>query len=113
MAVFEPRTNTSRRSIFQAEYPDAFAAADEVFVREAPGLEKIPPGERFSSGRLVEDIRARGRAAHFFADTDGLLAELLRSLRPGDLAAILSNGGFDGLHRRLIQSLAPKPNAKS
>ncbi len=108
IAVFEPRTNTSRRNIFQQEYPVSFDGADVILIREAPGLEKIPEEERFSSSRLVEDLVASGKRACYFSDTDGILAFLSSGLRKGDVVLIMSNGGFDDIHERLLDVLATK-----
>ncbi len=108
IAVFEPRTNTSRRKIFQADYPPSFDQADLVLVRKPPPKADIPEEEMFSSQRLVEDLKARGREAAFFPDTDSLLERLVEIARPGDLIAIMSNGGFDGLHGRLEAALAER-----
>lgn len=105
IAVFEPRTNTSRRKVFQKEYVSTFEAADLVLIREAPGLEKIPEEERFSSARLVEDLTASGRKARFFPDTDEILLLLSDELKEGDIVLIMSNGGFDGIHERLLDAL--------
>jgi UDP-N-acetylmuramate: L-alanyl-gamma-D-glutamyl-meso-diaminopimelate ligase len=105
VAVFEPRTNTSRRRIFQPEYPAALAGADLVVVREPPDLAKIAEGERFSSRGLVEDLTAAGCPAFYFADTEGILDFLRGSLQTGDVVLIMSNGGFDRIHLRLLESL--------
>ncbi|MEW6266245.1 MAG: UDP-N-acetylmuramate:L-alanyl-gamma-D-glutamyl-meso-diaminopimelate ligase [Thermodesulfobacteriota bacterium] len=106
VAVFEPRTNTSRRRVFQADYAEAFDLADAILVREPPDLAKIAEGERFSSLRLVQDLNARGLAAGYFPDTDSLLTCLLEQARAGDVVLIMSNGGFDNLHQRLLDGLA-------
>jgi len=105
VAVFEPRTNTSRRRVFQEPYARAFKDADLVIVREPPDLWKVPEEEQFSSIRLVEDLRSQGQEAFYFPDTDLLLAALLEKLRPGDVALIMSNGGFDNLVPRLAAAL--------
>lgn len=105
VACFEPRSNTSRRGYFQDDYPESFAGADLVLLREPPLVEEIPPPERFSAARLAEDLAARGIEAHAFGNTDDLLACLLEVLRPGDLCLIMSNGGFDNLHQRLLDAL--------
>jgi UDP-N-acetylmuramate: L-alanyl-gamma-D-glutamyl-meso-diaminopimelate ligase len=105
IAVFEPRTNTSRRSVFQSEYPRSFAGADRIIIREAPDPAKIPEGERFSSRRLVEDLRNLDRQADYFPDTDSILEFLKGELRSGDVVLIMSNGGFDNLHQRLLDNL--------
>ncbi|MBI5583869.1 MAG: UDP-N-acetylmuramate:L-alanyl-gamma-D-glutamyl-meso-diaminopimelate ligase [Deltaproteobacteria bacterium] len=105
VAVFEPRTNTSRRRIFQADYPVALGGADLVVVREPPDLAKIAEEERFSSKRLVEDLQGAGRPAFYFPDTEGILDFLRGSVRTGDVVLIMSNGGFDRIHQRLLDSL--------
>ena len=105
VVVFEPRSNSSRRNIFQAQYAESFDAGDLMMIREPPMTEKIPVGDRFSSQRLVSDLRAKGLEAHAFADTDSLLATLLTVVREGDMVLIMSNGGFDNLHRRLLEAM--------
>ncbi|MBI5524145.1 MAG: UDP-N-acetylmuramate:L-alanyl-gamma-D-glutamyl-meso-diaminopimelate ligase [Desulfarculus sp.] len=105
VAVFEPRTNTSKRAFFQAEYALAFDRADLVFLREPPGVQDLPPDERFSSARLAADLETRGVPARAYEDSETLLMALLTELRPGDLCLVMSNGGFDNLHARLLASL--------
>ncbi len=105
VAIFEPRTNTSRRKIFQEPYAHAFKDADLVLVREPPDLWKVPPEEQFSSLKLVQDLTARGQKALYFPETDSLLAALLKGLSPGDVALIMSNGDFDHLLPRLCAAL--------
>ena len=105
IAVFEPRTNTSMRNVFQDIYPLSFDRADLVCIRKPPLLKKIPRGERFSSEKLVEDLKQRGKDAHYFADTEGIIDFLEAEARPGDTILIMSNGGFDNIHERLLESL--------
>ncbi|TSA09780.1 MAG: UDP-N-acetylmuramate:L-alanyl-gamma-D-glutamyl-meso-diaminopimelate ligase [Deltaproteobacteria bacterium] len=105
IAVFEPRTNSSRRKVFQDDYAHSFDAADSVIVREPPGLENIPEQDRFSSRTLVEDLKTRGRTAYYFPDTDGILGFLKEHVRGGDVIAIMSNGGFDNIHEKLLAIL--------
>ncbi|MFH1058141.1 MAG: Mur ligase family protein [Pseudomonadota bacterium] len=106
VAVFEPRSNTSRANHFQADYPPAFTGADLVFLREPPGMAAVPADQRLSSARLAADIRAMGVPAQAHPDSDALLTALLAELRPGDLCLVMSNGGFDNLHARLLEGLA-------
>jgi UDP-N-acetylmuramate: L-alanyl-gamma-D-glutamyl-meso-diaminopimelate ligase len=105
VAIFEPRTNSSRRNIFQNDYVLSFDDADLVCIRQAPMLEKIPPDQRFSSDRLVRDLNHRGKAALYFEDTDALIDHLTANARPGDVLLIMSNGGFDNIHQRLLERL--------
>jgi UDP-N-acetylmuramate: L-alanyl-gamma-D-glutamyl-meso-diaminopimelate ligase len=105
IAVFEPRTNTSMRSIFQKEYLQSFEMADLICIRHPPLLKKIPTGQRFSSRQLVTDLKRRGKDAHYFADTDAIIVFLTATAKPQDLILIMSNGGFDNIHQRLLESL--------
>jgi len=106
IAVFEPRTNTSMRDVFQTTYAVCFDPADRVCIRQPPLLQKIPEGQRFSSRRLVEDLQRRGSDAHYFPDTDAILDFLGRESQEGDVVLIMSNGGFDNIHARLLNRLA-------
>ena len=106
IAVFEPRTNTSMRDVFQTTYAACFDPADLVCVRQPPLLSKIPEGRRFSSSKLVDDLRRRGREAHYFPDTDAIIVFLVDEAREGDVILIMSNGGFDNIHSRLLDRLA-------
>lgn len=105
VVVFEPRSNSSRRNIFQAQYAGSFDDGDVMMIREPPMTEKIPLQERFSAERLVSDLRKKGLSSHWFPDTDSLLAHLLSGIRKGDMVLIMSNGGFDNLHQRLLAAI--------
>ena len=105
IAVFEPRTNTSMRNIFQNEYATVFDPADIICIRKPPLLNKIPTGQRFSSKQLVNDLKKRRKNARYFPDTDTILEFLLKTARPQDYVLIMSNGGFDNIHQRLLDSL--------
>ncbi len=105
IAVFEPRTNTSMRQVFQDVYPASFDGADLVLIRRPSAIGKIPESERFSSTRLAEEIGARGRPALHFETTGAIITFLVAEARPGDLVLIMSNGGFDDIHQRLLAAL--------
>ncbi len=105
IAVFEPRTNSSMRAVFQKVYPASFDGADMVCVRRPSKIEKIPPGERLSPEKLVADICERGTDAHLFDDTDAIINFLTQRAEKNDLMLIMSNGGFDNIHDRLLESL--------
>jgi UDP-N-acetylmuramate: L-alanyl-gamma-D-glutamyl-meso-diaminopimelate ligase len=104
-AVFEPRTNTSMRSVFQKVYPECFNGADTVCIRKPPLLGKIPEGQRFSSRQLVSDLKDKNIDAHYFSDTDHIIAYTASRAREGDIVLIMSNGGFDNIHERLLEAL--------
>jgi len=105
IAVFEPRTNSSMRKIFQNIYPGSFESADLICIRKPPLLEKIPPAERFSSEKLVSDLKNQGKDAYFFPDTESIIDFLVDRAKPGDLILIMSNGGFDNIHDKLLERL--------
>jgi UDP-N-acetylmuramate: L-alanyl-gamma-D-glutamyl-meso-diaminopimelate ligase len=105
IAVFEPRTNSSKRRVFQEVYPNAFDDADLVCIRKPPMLEKIPVHERFSSEELTHDLVNRGKKAFCFPDTDSIIEYLIKAAKPEDVILIMSNGGFDNIHERLLESL--------
>ncbi len=102
LIVFEPRTNSSRRAIFQQQYEQAFNGADQVIVREIVPLANVPADEQFSSGQLAAALNDQGIPAEYFSDTAAILAFLAKQVRSGDVVAILSNGGFDNIHEQLL-----------
>jgi UDP-N-acetylmuramate: L-alanyl-gamma-D-glutamyl-meso-diaminopimelate ligase len=103
LVVFEPRTNTSRRAVFQRDYETAFSGADMVVVREIIPLANTTPDDSFSSRQLATALSGQGIPAEYFPDTDAILDFLLAQAKPGDVIAILSNGGFDNIHVRLLE----------
>ena len=105
VAVFEPRSNTSRRNIFQSAYASSFDQADLVAIPEPTMTENIPVSERFSSIKLVSDLVKKGIEAHCFSNSDDLFNELINLIKPGDLILVMSNGAFDNIQQRLVNSL--------
>jgi UDP-N-acetylmuramate: L-alanyl-gamma-D-glutamyl-meso-diaminopimelate ligase len=105
IAVFEPRTNSSMRRVFQQDYATVFDPADRIYVRKPSMLQKVPEGERFSSERLVADLKQRGKDATHFEDTESIIEDLARASVGGDVILIMSNGGFDNIHERLLARL--------
>lgn len=108
VAVFEPRTNTSRRKYFQDSYPSAFSGADEVILVPPFGLEAIPEAERFDSAALVAALTRQGMEARLHPTADGVVADLPGRLGPGTVVLIMSNGAFDGIHEKLLAALAAR-----
>jgi UDP-N-acetylmuramate: L-alanyl-gamma-D-glutamyl-meso-diaminopimelate ligase len=106
LAVFEPRSATSRRKVFQKEYTEAFDRADEIFVAVAYDQSKIPVDQQFSSQELVEGLRARRKTADFFDTVDEGVNRVASRARPGDVIAVLSNGGFGGFIPKLLEQLS-------
>jgi UDP-N-acetylmuramate: L-alanyl-gamma-D-glutamyl-meso-diaminopimelate ligase len=105
IAIFEPRSATSRRAVFQAEYADAFAAADETIVGAVSHPEKAPIGDRFDPERLAADLRGRGVAARHLGDVERIVDLVAQNAAAGDTVVVMSSGGFDGIHDRLLSRL--------
>lgn len=105
LAVFEPRSATSRRNVFQEDYLSAFSEADVIFVAQPFDQSKIKEEERFSTDRLIQDLRKRGKIAETAPDVAGLLSRMTTLTRPKDVILIMSNGGFDGIYQKLLQQL--------
>ncbi len=105
-AVFEPRTATSRRNVFQQDYIQALQGADRVIMSDIHRKESLSPTERLSPEGIVEALRGRIEEADFYADTGEIIDKLCRDTRPGDVVIVMSNGGFDNIHERLLTALA-------
>ena len=105
VSVFEPRSATSRRKVFQDEYFRAFARSDVTFLAQPFDQSKIDAGDRFSTDQLVGELRKAGRVADSAPDVPGLLKELSATVTAGDVILIMSNGGFDGIYQKLLSQL--------
>jgi len=104
-AVFEPRTNTTRRNVFQAELAESFSDADAVLVSQVARLELLAPEERLDPQRLMLDLRAKGKVAAYLPDADGIVAHLAEHAQGGEVVCVFSNGGFGGIHAKLLERL--------
>ena len=103
-AVFEPRSASSCRRIFQDDFARAFSTADEVLI--APVFRsKLPELERLSVPQLVRDLNNSGRSAREAESIDDIIAAIVRERRSGDLVVLMSNGGFGGIHQKLLRAL--------
>ena len=109
-AVLEPRSWSLRRNVFQERLAAAFDAADEVILAEVFGAEQLPESERLDPAQLERDLAARGRRARFLPGVDAIVAHLSDQALPGDVVAVLSNGGFGGIHAKLLAALAARPS---
>ncbi len=105
-AIFEPRSNTTRRAVFQHELPKSFAQADGVFLSRVARIEQIPEGERLNPERVVADIAAEGKPAFYEPTADDIIERLKPLAKAGDVVVVFSNGGFDGIHQKLLERLA-------
>ena len=104
-AVFEPRTATSRRTIFQQDYTDALALADRVVIADVYNKDRLPSAERLSPEALVAALRTRQVPAWFHPTTQAIIDHLCREAQRSDVMLIMSNGGFDNIHQRLLTAL--------
>ncbi len=105
-AVYEPRTNTSRRKVFQKAYAESFGNADEVIIAGVDKPEKVAEAERLDPAQLVGDLKEHGRNACFIETVDEIVEHLKKRAQKGDAIACLSNGGFGGIHRKLLEGIA-------
>ena len=103
-AVFEPRSASSCRRVFQQDFANAFGAADEVVVA-AVFRSTLPESERLDAGQLVADLRVRGQRARHLPDNDDIIRTIAGEHREGDVVVLMSNGGFGGIHRKLLAAL--------
>jgi UDP-N-acetylmuramate: L-alanyl-gamma-D-glutamyl-meso-diaminopimelate ligase len=104
-AIFEPRTNTTRRAVFQQQLPDALKVADGVFISQVARLEQIPEEERLNPEAVVTALAKAGRPAFYEANADAIVDRIVPMLRRQDIVAVFSNGGFDNIHEKLLKRL--------
>jgi UDP-N-acetylmuramate: L-alanyl-gamma-D-glutamyl-meso-diaminopimelate ligase len=104
-AIFEPRSNTTRRNVFQGELADSFADADEVVVAQIARLELLAPEQRLDPDRLMRDLKSGGKPAAYLPDVDSIIEHVLRGVQGGDVVVVFSNGGFGGIHARLLDGV--------
>jgi UDP-N-acetylmuramate: L-alanyl-gamma-D-glutamyl-meso-diaminopimelate ligase len=104
-AIFEPRSQTSRRRIFEEQFIQSFDPADTAIIAQVYGASHLAEGEQLSTDRVVEGIRARAKRAFTFPSTDAIVSFLVSELMPGDHVVIMSNGGFDNIHNKLLGRL--------
>jgi len=104
-ALFEPRSNTTRRNVFQRELAEALALADGVFVARVDRLNELPAAERLNPEQVVATIRGHGVPAEYSANAAAIVTALAPQLRDGDVVAVFSNGKFDGIHDTLLRRL--------
>jgi UDP-N-acetylmuramate: L-alanyl-gamma-D-glutamyl-meso-diaminopimelate ligase len=110
-AVFEPRSNTSRRKIFQREFACALSGADTVILAGVFGAEKFPPEDRLDPEEVIAAVRGFGRDGFYIEEVDRIVDHLSAGTRPGDLILIMSNGGFGGIQGKLARALETRSAA--
>jgi UDP-N-acetylmuramate: L-alanyl-gamma-D-glutamyl-meso-diaminopimelate ligase len=102
VAIFEPRSWTTRKKIFQKDYPAAFAPADYIVI--APIFEsfRLAGDDQLSVNDVIADLSAQGKQAFSIEGADAIVAHVAPELRAGDVVVVMSNGGFDGIHEKLL-----------
>jgi UDP-N-acetylmuramate: L-alanyl-gamma-D-glutamyl-meso-diaminopimelate ligase len=103
-AIFEPRSATSCRRIFQSDFARALSAADTV-VLPAVFRSNLPEDQRLSAEQLVADLKAAEVDARYIPQVDEIVTTVAKESREGDLVVIMSNGGFDDIHQKLLRAL--------
>lgn len=108
-ALFEPRSNTTRRSTFQEELTRALGQADVAAVAPIARPELLAPEKRLNTDRIAAELRATNRQAVALGSVQDIVDYVLAESRPGDVLCVLSNGGFGGIHQKLLDGLAARP----
>lgn len=106
IAVFEPRSATSRRKVFQKDYANAFLGSDLTFLATPYDQTKISETDRFSTEELISDIHAQKHHAISAPTVDELVKGILKETKKGDVIVLMSNGGFDGIYQKILKGLA-------
>jgi len=104
-AIFEPRSNTTRRNVFQTELAEAFVQADTVVVSQVARLELLSPAERLDPERLMRELLGSGKAAAYLPDADAIVDHVIKGVQGGEVICVFSNGGFGGIHDKLLRRL--------
>jgi UDP-N-acetylmuramate: L-alanyl-gamma-D-glutamyl-meso-diaminopimelate ligase len=104
-AVFEPRSNTTRRNVFQSELAGAFADADAVVIAEVARLELLKPEDRLDPAQLMQDLKTAGKTAAYLPHADAIVNHLKKEANGGDVICVFSNGGFGNIHEKLLAAL--------
>jgi UDP-N-acetylmuramate: L-alanyl-gamma-D-glutamyl-meso-diaminopimelate ligase len=106
IAVFEPRSWSSRLAVFQNDYANAFASADYVVIASVFDSQKVTEkGRALDTAALIEAISKQGKPAFALPDADQIVTHIMPELRSGDVVAIMSNGGFGGIHEKILSAL--------
>ncbi len=104
-ALFEPRSNTSRRNVLQNELIEALTEADGSVIAAVANPEKVAADQRLDTAKVALAVTSRGKPCWFEANTDAIVNRLKKETRTGDVIVVFSNGGFDGIHDKLLQTL--------
>ena len=106
VAVFEPRSYTAQRREFQNDYVKAFSGADEIVFAALFHPERYTKETAIDLGAVVSELISQGKSAKHLKDADAIVADLVPRLKPRDVVLVMSNGGFGGIHQKLLDALA-------
>ncbi|MCM2283107.1 MAG: UDP-N-acetylmuramate:L-alanyl-gamma-D-glutamyl-meso-diaminopimelate ligase [Bdellovibrionaceae bacterium] len=107
-SVFEARSATSRRNVFQDDYAEALSVSQVLLLPPAFNQTNIPEEQRFSTSRLVEDLKKRGTDVELCESVESIVDKIGSRAKPGDTVLIMSNGGFGGIYEKLLKRLEAK-----
>ncbi|MEN9575223.1 MAG: hypothetical protein RL514_3078 [Verrucomicrobiota bacterium] len=107
-AVFEPRSQSTRRNVFQNDFPTAFHCADTVILAEVAFANVLAVEERLDTGKLLADLTANGKHAEFLPDVDTIVRHLGQHAQGGDVICVFTNGGFGNIHAKLLERLGKR-----
>ena len=105
-AIFEPRTNTTRRNVFQKELAQALALADAIVVSQVARLELLKPEERLDPAQLMREISSGGKPSAYLNTVDEIVEHIAKESKTGDVITVFSNGGFGGIHEKLLTAIS-------
>jgi len=106
-AIFEPRSWTCRKNTHQKAMDDCFNQADVVIIADVYRKDQIPESQRYQPERTVTNLLHGGKTAHFIPTADEIVAFAAEKVNPGDVVVIMSNGGFDNIHQKLLERIQP------
>jgi UDP-N-acetylmuramate: L-alanyl-gamma-D-glutamyl-meso-diaminopimelate ligase len=110
-AIFEPRSNTTRRNVFQQELAAAFQDADAVVIAQVARLEQLRPEERLNPEKLLQDLQAAGKPSAYLPDVEAIIGHVTQNVRGDEVICVFSNGGFGNIHAKLLERLG-KPGKR-
>lgn len=104
-SLFEPRTATTRRNVFQEQFAKVFDQADFILIAPVDRPDKVPAGQLFSAEKLAADLNKRNKSAWAFQSIDPMVDHLLKHLQKGDIVITFSNGPFGNIHQKILAGL--------
>jgi UDP-N-acetylmuramate: L-alanyl-gamma-D-glutamyl-meso-diaminopimelate ligase len=110
VAIFEPRSNTTRRNVFQRELVTAFQDADSVVIAQVARLELLKTEERLDPEKLLQDLESAGKPAAYLPDVEAIVRHVAQLVQGDEVVCVFSNGGFGNIHAKLLERLGkPRP----